>query len=40
VALIAWARWKLEAHTPFQAICGAVLAVAVTITTFWLFGLL
>ncbi len=40
VALIAWARWNLEAHTPLQAICGAVLAVAVTITTFWLFGLL
>jgi len=40
VVLIAWARWKLEAHTPRQAICGAALAVAVTITTFWLFGLL
>jgi membrane-associated phospholipid phosphatase len=39
VALIAWARWKLEAHTPLQALCGAALAVAVTLTTFWLFGL-
>jgi len=39
VILIAWARWKLEAHTPLQAICGAALAVAVTVTTFWLFGL-
>ena len=39
VVLIAWARWKLEAHTPLQAICGAALAVAVTVTTFWLFGL-
>lgn len=39
VVLIAWARWKLEAHTPLQAIAGAVLAVAVTVTTFWLFGL-
>ncbi len=40
VVLIAWARWKLEAHTPFQAMCGAVLAVFVTVTMFWLFGLL
>lgn len=40
VVLIAWARWKLEAHSPLQAICGAALAVAVTVTTFWLFGLL
>lgn len=39
VVLIAWARWKLEAHSPLQAICGAALAVAVTVTTFWLFGL-
>lgn len=39
VVLIAWARWKLEAHSPLQAICGAALAVAVTVTTFWLFDL-
>jgi membrane-associated phospholipid phosphatase len=39
VVLIAWARWKLEAHTPLQSICGAALGVVVTITTFWLFGL-
>ena len=39
VLLIAWARWKLEAHSPFQAVCGAALALAVTVTTFWLFGL-
>jgi hypothetical protein len=39
VALVAWARWKLEAHTPLQAISGAALAVAGTISTFWLFGL-
>lgn len=39
VGLIAWARWKLEAHTPLQALCGAALAVVVTVTTFWLFGL-
>jgi len=40
IALIAWARWKLEAHSPMQAIFGAALAVAVTVTTFWVFGLL
>lgn len=40
VVLIAWARWKLEAHSPLQAMCGATLAVAVTLTTFWLSGLL
>jgi hypothetical protein len=38
VVLIAWARWKLEAHSPLQALCGAALAVVVTVTTFWLFG--
>lgn len=40
VLLIAWARWKLEAHTPLQAVTGAALAVAMTVTTFWFFGLL
>jgi membrane-associated phospholipid phosphatase len=40
VVLIAWARWKLEAHTLLQSICGAALGVVVTITTFRLFGLL
>lgn len=39
VVLIAWARWKLGAHSPLQAISGAALGVAVTVTTFWLFGL-
>ena len=39
VGLIAWARWRLEAHTPLQTIYGAALAVAVTVPTFWLFGL-
>jgi hypothetical protein len=39
VAQIAWARWKLEAHSPLQAICGAALGVTVTVTTYWLFGL-
>jgi membrane-associated phospholipid phosphatase len=39
VVLIAWARYKLEAHFPLQAVCGAALAVAVTANTFWFFGL-
>lgn len=39
VMLVAWARWKLEAHTPLQALSGAALAVIVTLSTFWLFGL-
>ncbi len=37
VVLIAWARWKLKAHTPLQAFFGAALAVVVTIAIFWLF---
>ena len=40
VVLIAWARWKLEAHSPLQALCGAALAVVVTVTTFWFFGVI
>ncbi len=39
VVLIAWARWKLEAHSPLQALYGAALAVTVTVTTFRFFGL-
>jgi membrane-associated phospholipid phosphatase len=39
VVLIAWSRWKLEAHTPLQIISGAALGMAVTITTFWVFGI-
>ncbi len=34
VVLIAWARRILEAHSPLQAVTGAVLAVVVTLTTF------
>src|SRR5258708_38374286 len=39
VVLIAWARRILEAHSPLQAVTGAALAMVVTVTTFWLFGL-
>jgi hypothetical protein len=39
VVLIAWARWKLEAHTPLQALAGAALAVTVVAIVYKLFGL-
>lgn len=37
VILVAWARWRVGAHTPLQALAGTVLAVSVTVATFWLF---
>ena len=40
VVLVGWARWKAEAHSPLQAVCGATLAVLVTLATFWVFKLL
>jgi hypothetical protein len=40
VFIVAWARWRVRAHTVFQAFFGTVLAVSVTLLTFWLFGLL
>lgn len=39
VLLVAWARWKVHAHTPLQALAGTLLAVSVTVAIFWLFGL-
>ncbi len=39
VLLVAWARWRVGAHTPLQALAGTVLAVSVTVGTCWLFGL-
>lgn len=38
VLLVAWARWKVGAHTPLQALSGTLLAVSVTCLTLWLFG--
>jgi hypothetical protein len=38
VPLVAWARWEVRAHTPAQAVAGAILATLVTIGTFALFG--
>ena len=39
VILIAWARWRLEAHTPLQLLAGAVLGAIAPVATFGLFGL-
>lgn len=38
VAIVAWARWKVGAHTLIQALAGTILAVSVTMTIFYLFG--
>jgi hypothetical protein len=38
VAIVAWARWKVGAHTILQALAGTILAVSVTLTIFYLFG--
>src|SRR5260370_31737809 len=38
VALVGWARWKVRAHTLLQALAGTALAVSVTVTLFWMFG--
>jgi membrane-associated phospholipid phosphatase len=40
ILLVGWARWLVRAHTPAQALAGTVLAVSVTITIFWLFGII
>jgi hypothetical protein len=40
VLIVAWARWRVRAHTPLQALAGTLLAVSVTVLTFWFFGLL
>jgi membrane-associated phospholipid phosphatase len=39
VLLVAWARWRVGAHTPLQALAGTVLAVSVTLGTCWLFSI-
>jgi membrane-associated phospholipid phosphatase len=38
VPLVGWARWRLGAHTPAQAIAAALIAVVVTVVTFLLLG--
>jgi hypothetical protein len=39
IVVVAWARWQVHAHRPPQTLAGAVLAVIVTVATFWLFGI-
>jgi hypothetical protein len=39
VLVVGWARWQVRAHTVYQAIAGTILAVTVTVVTFFLFGI-
>jgi hypothetical protein len=39
VALVGWARWKVQGHTLAQAFAGAALALLLTVATFKIFGL-
>lgn len=39
VVLVGWARWRVQAHTPLQAVAGAALATFITVATFALFRL-
>lgn len=36
VALVGWARWRVGAHTVAQAVVATILAVVITVGTFWL----
>jgi hypothetical protein len=36
VALVGWARWRVGAQTVAQAIVATILAVVITVGTFWL----
>ena len=36
VALVGWARWRVGAHTVGPAVVATILAVVITIGTFWL----
>ncbi len=38
VPLVGWARWQLRAHTVAQAVAATMLAIVITLGTFWLFG--
>jgi hypothetical protein len=40
VVLVAWARWRVDAHTPAQALAGTLLAIVVTVALFWAFRVL
>jgi hypothetical protein len=38
LALLGWARWRVGAHTTAQAVMATVLAVVITVDTFWCKG--
>ena len=40
VALVGWARWRVGAHTVAQAVVATILAVVITVGTFWIMGVL
>jgi hypothetical protein len=35
-----WARWRVGAHTVAQAVVATILAVVITVCTFWIMGVL
>jgi membrane-associated phospholipid phosphatase len=38
--LVAWARWKLQLHSPLQLLAGILIAILVTVVVYWvLWGL-
>jgi len=39
VPLVGWARWRVKAHTPMQALAGATLAATATLVVYGAFGL-
>ncbi|MFB9275032.1 hypothetical protein ACFFT4_08625 [Cohnella cellulosilytica] len=39
IVLVGWARWRVGAHTPSQALAGAALAAGITFLVYRLFGL-
>ncbi len=39
VVLVGWARWRVHAHTIPQALAGTLLAIGVTFSVFFLFGM-
>ncbi|MCD9025543.1 hypothetical protein [Cohnella silvisoli] len=39
ILIVGWARWRVKAHTPLQAVAGAALAAVITVAVLRLFGL-
>jgi hypothetical protein len=40
VPRVGWARWQVRAHTVARVVAAVLIAVAVTVANFWLFGVL